>query len=177
MALWVFGYGSLMWRPGFEFEARSRARIHGLHRSLCIYSYVHRGTEERPGLVLGLDRGGSCVGTAYRVAQARRKEVMAYLRARELPTAVYLETRRRIQLLEGEGGEVEAVCYIADRTHEQYAGRLPIDTLAELVLNGRGSSGKNPEYLHNTVCHLHEVGIDARELAEVNRRVRARMYG
>ena len=89
--LWVFGYGSLMWRPGFAFEERGLATIRGLHRALCIWSHVHRGTPDRPGLVLGLDRGGSCKGVAFRVAGARRQETIAYLREREQVTSVYVE--------------------------------------------------------------------------------------
>src|ERR1700684_900950 len=96
--LWVFGYGSLMWRPRFRFLERVPARLMGLHRSLCVFSFVHRGTPERPGLVLGLDRGGMCRGVAFRVVAAKREKTIAYLRGREQVTAVYLETTRRIEL-------------------------------------------------------------------------------
>src|SRR3984885_15624043 len=92
--LWVFGYGSLMWRPGFEFLERIPARLIGLHRALCVYSFVHRGPPEKPGLVLGLDRGGACRGVAFRVAAENRSEVVAYLRAREQVTSVYREVKR-----------------------------------------------------------------------------------
>src|SRR5580704_12234670 len=96
--LWVFGYGSLMWRPGFDFIERTEARLAGAHRALCVYSFVHRGTPERPGLVLGLDRGGNCRGIAFRVAGAQRSRTLAYLRAREQVTAVYRECVRRVWL-------------------------------------------------------------------------------
>ncbi len=112
---WVFGYGSLMWRPGFAHVETRRARLHGYHRALCVYSWVHRGTEQRPGLVLGLDRGGSCVGLAYRVPGELREEVVEYLRARELVTSVYLERFLPVRLAGGD--LVEALCYTVDRTH------------------------------------------------------------
>src|SRR5471032_3667384 len=96
--LWVFAYGSLMWRPGFAFLERRNARLVGAHRALCVYSFVHRGTSQRPGLVLGLDRGGNCRGIAYRVAARKRAETIDYLRAREQVTMVYRETRRRVWL-------------------------------------------------------------------------------
>src|SRR5205823_11445244 len=89
--LWVFGYGSLMWRPDFPFVERVEARLVGAHRALCVYSFVHRGTAQRPGLVLGLDRGGTCRGIAYRVSVTKRADVIAYLRKREQVTSVYRE--------------------------------------------------------------------------------------
>ena len=110
---WVFGYGSLIWRPGFAHVETSRARLHGFRRSLCVYSWVHRGTEQRPGLVLGLDRGGSCVGLAFRVPGELRDEVVAYLRERELVTKVYLERLLPVRLASGE--TVAALCYVVDR--------------------------------------------------------------
>src|SRR5271156_1644986 len=113
--LWVFGYGSLMWRPGFDYLESVPARLVGLHRALCVFSFVHRGTPERPGLVLGLDRGGMCRGIAVRVAAVRRAETIDYLRSREQVTTVYLETVRRIELEDGQKRKVRALCYIVDR--------------------------------------------------------------
>src|SRR6202050_4644965 len=127
--LWVFGYGSLMWRPGFEFLESIPARLIGLHRALCVYSFVHRGAPERPGLVLGLDRGGMCRGIAFRVAAAAREKTIAYLRAREQVTTVYLETMRRIELEDAPKRQVRALCYTVDRGHVQYAGRLTLPPL------------------------------------------------
>ncbi len=120
--LWVFGYGSLMWRPGFAYLERMPARLIGLHRSLCVFSFVHRGTPERPGLVLGLDRGGMCRGVAYRVAAAAHEETIDYLRGREQVTSVYVETVRQIELEDKARRRVPALCYIVDRSHVQYAG-------------------------------------------------------
>lgn len=155
--LWVFGYGSLIWRPGFPFVERIGARLHGFHRALCIYSHVHRGTPELPGLVLGLDRGGVCRGVAFRVAAEQVEETVDYLRAREQATAVYLE--RRLALRLDDGRRLNALTYVADRNHGQYAGRLPEEAVLALVRQGKGVSGENPDYVRRTHEHLHEMGI------------------
>ncbi|MCB1428360.1 MAG: gamma-glutamylcyclotransferase [Nitratireductor sp.] len=155
--LWVFGYGSLMWNPGFAIEERRRARLHGVHRGLCIHSWVHRGTRENPGLVLGLARGGSCTGIAFRVAEENRTEVIAYLRERELVTSVYLESWRPVRLETGE--KVRALTYVADPDHEQYAGRLDDTEIAAIVRTAAGKSGTNMDYVCNTVAHLREQAV------------------
>lgn len=154
---WVFGYGSLMWKPGFAHVETARARLYGYRRALCIHSHIHRGTPEHPGLVLGLDRGGSCLGLAFRVPGDLTDEVLAYLRARELVTKVYLE--RRLPLRLGDGRLVEAVVYVADRRHEQYAGALPAAKAAEIVAGASGQSGPNVDYVISTVDHLRKMGI------------------
>ena len=157
--LWVFGYGSLMWRPGFEFEDAAPARLHGYHRAFCVYSHVHRGTPERQGLVFGLDAGGACRGIAYRVAAARAEETRRYLLAREQVTLVYREAVRPVALVGAGGRRVEALCFLVDRAHEQYAGKLPFDEQVRLIARGQGRSGRNPDYLEQTVRHLEEIGI------------------
>ena len=159
---WVFGYGSLMWRPGFDFTWSEPALIRGYHRALCVLSFVHRGTSEHPGLVLGLDRGGSCHGMAYRVEAARWEETLAYLRAREQVTSVYLEARKSVTLRNG-GRTVEAIAYLVDRSHRQYAGKLASGELLRLVRQGRGISGACIDYVFNTLAHLRDMDIhDAR---------------
>jgi cation transport protein ChaC len=156
--LWVFGYGSLMWRPGFDVLERVPAKLIGMHRALCVFSYVHRGTPERPGLVLGLDRGGMCRGIAYRVSASKRDETIAYLRDREQVTSVYRETVRRIEL-EDEGRRlVRALCYIVDRGHVQYAGRLSVNDSVHYVRQGHGRSGNNRDYVLETVRALEALG-------------------
>jgi len=166
---WVFGYGSLMWQPGFAFARAARGRLFGYRRALCIYSYVHRGTPEQPGLVLGLDRGGSCTGMAYRVAGHDRETVMTYLRARELVTNVYLERDLPVHLAGGE--RVEAVCYIADRRHQQFAGSMSAAEAAQRVAVSRGRSGHNVDYVASTVDHLREMRIRDHWLEDVARRM------
>ncbi len=155
--LWVFGYGSLMWRPGFSFTEREVARVRGYHRALCVYSHVHRGTPEQPGLVLGLDRGGSCRGIVFRVAAEHRDETIAYLRAREQVTSVYKEAYLNAQL--DDGRSVTALSFIVDRSHLQYAGALAPADVARFVAQGRGVSGANPDYVRATQAHLAELGI------------------
>jgi cation transport protein ChaC len=155
--LWVFGYGSLMWRPGFDYVERQLAWLRGYHRALCIYSHVHRGTPERPGLVLGLDRGGSCRGVAFRVEASKAEATVTYLRAREQVTAVYVERSVRVRL--DDGREVEALTYLVDRRHVQYAGKLPLDKILEYVRSGVGQSGENPAYVLNTHRHLAELSL------------------
>ena len=167
--LWVFGYGSLMWRPGFDFEERTLATIRGYRRALCVYSHVHRGTPERPGLVLGLDRGGSCKGVAFRVAAANAESVVAYLRAREQGTMVYREICARTNLADGR--EVTALSYAVDRTHAQYAGALDLPTLERFVAQGVGMSGANPDYVRSTYEHMREIGITDRVLATLVERL------
>lgn len=155
--LWVFGYGSLMWRPGFDFVERQGALVHGWRRSLCVYSHVYRGTPERPGLVLGLDRGGACRGVAFRVTAALRQPTIAYLRERELVTGVYLE--RSVLAHLDDGTAANALAYVADRSHAQYAGRLGREQLLRLVAQGVGESGPNVDYVLNTEAHLRESGV------------------
>ncbi|WP_306119563.1 MULTISPECIES: gamma-glutamylcyclotransferase [unclassified Roseitalea] len=154
---WVFGYASLMWRPGFRYVEKRRARLAGYHRSLCIHSYSHRGTPERPGLVMGLDRGGACVGVAFRVAHADRDRVMDYLRARELVTHVYKERLTRVVLSDGQ--TTRAVAYIVDRSHRQYAGRVSVEEAVERVCGAVGQAGPNEDYVLNTAAHIRELGI------------------
>jgi len=165
---WVFGYGSLIWRPGFAHVETERARLYGFRRSLCVHSHVHRGTPDRPGLVLGLDRGGSCVGLAFRVPGELHDEVMAYLRERELVTNVYLERSMPVRL--ETGGVVPAVCYVVDRGHPQYAGRLDVADAAMRVAGAIGQSGANVEYVANTVSHLRALGIRDHWLEAVSAR-------
>jgi cation transport protein ChaC len=151
-----------MWRPGFDYAERRIAIIRGYHRSLCVYSHVHRGTTERPGLVLGLDRGGSCKGVAFRVPAAQKDATVCYLREREQVTLVYREISLRARLEDGR--QVTTLSYAADRDHCQYAGRLDPAELKRLVAQGIGMSGENSAYVLNTHKHLQELGIHDEKL-------------
>ena len=155
-SIWVFGYGSLMWRPDFAYVEAAPALLRGYHRAFCIYSVHYRGTRARPGLILGLDRGGSCRGRAFRVAAPDAAGVIDYLDSRELVTNVYI--RRNLPIVVG-GARILALAYVADPTHAQYAGTLPPEQAARVILGGRGISGDNPDYLRNVVAHLDDLGI------------------
>lgn len=175
--LWVFGYGSLMWRPGFSFAEKVPARIIGVHRSLCVYSFVHRGTPERPGLVLGLDRGGACRGIAFRVAAADRAETVAYLRGREQVTKVYREAVRDVALMGNPERRVAALCYVVDRSHPQYAGRLSLAEQLHHIRSAHGQSGANPDYVLSTVAALEAMGCRDEELHRLAERLRGEAHG
>lgn len=166
---WVFGYGSLIWRPGFEFLEEQKAVLHGRCRSLCVISWVHRGTREKPGLVLGLDHGGSCAGLARLVAGEKRDAVIAYLRERELVTNVYLE--RWVSVTLADGRKVKALTYVVDRSHEQYAGIINEDGRVERVRHASGKSGANFDYVVNTVHSLRNLGLRDRSLESICRRL------
>jgi glutathione-specific gamma-glutamylcyclotransferase len=162
--LWLFAYGSLMWRPGFAFEEARRARVTGYRRCFSIYSVHHRGTPERLGMVLGLDRGGVCEGIAYRIAAPHLDQTRAYLRARELINGVYREAFVPTELEGQPRAEVLALTYIVERAHPNYARRLPLATQARLIKAAKGISGANIDYLVSTVRHLRELGIREPEL-------------
>jgi glutathione-specific gamma-glutamylcyclotransferase len=170
--LWIFGYGSLMWRPDFPFVERRAALLSGYHRCFSIVSTHHRGSPDRPGLVLGLDRGGACEGVAYRVAADNAERVLAYLRKRELVNGVYREVLAPVTLLDGAHqearsgvrAEVLAISYIVERCHPSYARAQPLSRQAFMIRGARGLSGNNLDYLVNTVRHLQLAGIRERAL-------------
>jgi cation transport protein ChaC len=165
--LWVFGYGSLIWRPGFEYLEKVPARLIGEHRALCVYSFVHRGTPEKPGLVLGLDRGGACRGVAFHVAEKNRTETIAYLRAREQVTSVYREVMRSVWLENDARQRVSALVYVVDRGHVQYAGRLSLADQLRHVLQGHGQSGINRDYVLSTVKAIEAEGFRDAQLHQL----------
>lgn len=169
---WIFGYGSLIWDPGFVPAETRRARLSGYARSFCLRSIQHRGTQAQPGLVLGLDEdpAAECWGVALRVAEADHDEVLAYLRARELVTDAYREAVLPLAL-EG-GGQVEALAYVMRRDHWQYAGGLALAQQARMIATAVGGRGPNADYLFNTAEHLAEIGLPDTELERLSRMVR-----
>ena len=168
---WVFGYASLMRNPGFEVAEARVARLPGYSRSFCMRSIHHRGTVERPGLVLALDAdaGASCAGLALRVAPGHEDATLAYLRERELISSAYIG--RLLDLRLSDGRHVRAVAYVVDRDHDQYCGGLDLEEQAQIIAVSTGGRGPNHEYLSNTVAHLAELGIEDAELAALSARV------
>lgn len=154
---WVFAYGSLMWRPGFAHKEERPALVRGYHRAACILSVRYRGTPELPGLVVGLDRGGSCRGRAYLVDAADRADVIDYLDRRELATGVYL--RRNLQCELDDGRRVLAYGYVADPTHVQYAGRYTTEEKVRVIRQGVGWEGRSRDYIANTIAQMEAMGI------------------
>lgn len=171
--MWVFGYGSLMWDPGFHPAERQAARLAGWHRSFCMRSIHYRGTPEHPGLVLALDRqdGASCAGVAYRVAGGDTGRVLDYLRARELVSDAYLETELPVTLADGRS--VAALTYVIDHAHVQYCAGLSAGDQATIIASAAGKTGRNSDYLFNTVAHLDDLGLSDPDLAALADRVRA----
>lgn len=169
---WVFGYGSLIWDPGFAPAETARAWVTGYARSFCLRSIQHRGTRMRPGLVLGLDEqpGCDCSGLALRIADPDHDEVLAYLRARELVTDAYQEAILPLRLEDGR--QVEALAYVMRRDHVQYAGGLALDEQARIIAAAQGGRGPNAEYLFNTAAHLNRIGLGDATLDHLTDRVR-----
>ncbi|MFQ6549279.1 gamma-glutamylcyclotransferase [Aestuariibius sp. 2305UL40-4] len=169
--MWVFGYGSLLWNPGFRPAEAVKARLDGYHRSFCMRSVEHRGTRDVPGLVLALDaaEGASCTGMALRAAEAEVEAVLAMLRERELVTAAYLE--RHLTLALDDGRQVDALAYVIDPDHGQYC-RLPLQEQARIIATAHGGRGPNTEYLHNTAAHLAELGVRDAEIEWLDAEVR-----
>jgi len=154
---WVFGYGSLMWKPEFPFMKAESALLRGWHRAFCVWSIHYRGTVEKPGLVLGLDRGGACRGRAFLIAPKHAAEVADYLHQREMLTGVYEPRYVTVELASGK--RLPAATFLADSHHSQYAGKLEPSKLVRIIYEGHGSAGSNLDYLRNTVRHLDELGI------------------
>ena len=173
--LWVFGYGSLMWSPGFDYVEKRVARLDGFQRRFALWSWHYRGTRERPGLVLGLDwaPGAACTGIAFRVPRQHDRATRAYLQDRELVSYAYFETIQSVALIGADGTETraEALCYILDRAHPQYAGAMAMDEQARIIAGASGLSGPNAEYLTNTCAHLTELALPDPDLAALDAQV------
>lgn len=165
---WVFGYGSLMWNPGFAHVETRHAVLPGFHRRFCIRSTIYRGTPKQPGLVLGIDAGGECNGIAFRVTAAQRADVIQYLYAREMRNHVYTPTWVSVLI---DGSAHEALTFVVKRDHLQFTC-LPESETASIIASCSGQNGSNYEYLENTVRALHSLGVPDPDLDLLHERVR-----
>ena len=170
--MWVFGYGSLLWNPGFEVAEQQLATVDNYHRSFCMRSIHHRGTDADPGLVLALDaaHGANCQGLALRVADGQEDATLQYLHERELISSAYVELNLATTLHDGR--DITAVTYVIEKDHVQYCGGLPLEEQAQIIARAAGGRGPNTEYLYNTTSHLHELGIADADLDWLTERVR-----
>lgn len=173
MSMWVFGYGSLLWNPGFEVAESVIGIMPGYARSFCMRSIHHRGSEEEPGLVLALDAQAdqACEGVALRVAEGHEDATLAYLRERELISSAYLERTETVHLRDGR--EIETLVYVIDTDHVQYCGELPLEEQAQIIAQAVGDRGPNTDYLFNTTDHLASVGLHDATLEWLATRVKA----
>ena len=173
MTMWVFGYGSLLWNPGFDVAQEVMATLPGWSRSFCMRSIHHRGSEAEPGLVLALDAApeAACAGVALRVAPGTEDATLDYLRERELISSAYLE--KELTVRTSDGRDVIAVTYVIDPDHVQHCGALALEEQAQIIAHAVGGRGPNSEYLFNTAAHLAESGIPDTDLEWLSNRVRA----
>ncbi len=151
-----------MWNPGFKFIESCSARIYGVHRSLCIRSVRYRGTHNQPGLVFGLDHGGSCAGMGYRIEPVKQREVADYLQEREMLNDIYIPSMRKIHLADGR--RVEALAFVVKQHHSSYVKDLSLHERAEIVANAKGQRGPNIDYVLSTLNTLQSIGIRDRDL-------------
>lgn len=171
-AFWLFAYGSLMWEPNFPFTEQRRALLRGYHRALCVYSWVYRGTEAAPGLVFGLEQGGTVEGIAFHISSENAEAVFAQVYEREMVTAVYTPVWAPCDMTDGARETVNALAFVADHDNEQYAGERSEPETVDLVLQGHGKAGACTDYVTNTVDHLRELGIHDDALERIMARLR-----
>jgi cation transport protein ChaC len=169
--LWVFGYGSLMWNPEFAYVEGHQARIYGFHRRLCLWSMRYRGTEENPGLVVGMAPGGSCLGMAFRVDDSVIHETMEYLFERELISNAYRPVVKPIHLVNGK--KANALTFVSKKEHRQYAPKMSIEKITQIVSNAHGPRGSNSDYIINTADYLENMGIHKTEIHNVAERLKS----
>jgi cation transport protein ChaC len=170
--IWVFGYGSLIWNPAFHFAERRTARIHGYHRQFCLWARTGRGSPERPGLMLGIEPGGSCHGVAYRIAPERVASELDVLWRREMNSGAY----RAVWLPARTADGIEyALAFAVNRLHERYIGDLDLSATVRYLASGAGYLGQCCDYLFDTVAHLRALGVRDRHLEALEAQVRTQL--
>lgn len=169
--VWLFAYGSLIWNPAFYFSRRELARVHGLHRRFCLWTHLGRGTPECPGLVLGLDNGGSCRGVLYEIPADQVDTELDIVWRREMATGAY---RPRWVVARTDQGSQRALTFVINRRHERYTGQLGEAAIVEAIATAKGPLGACADYLFNTAAHLEQLGIIDRSLLHLCEAVRTR---
>ncbi len=170
--VWLFAYGSLIWNPLIDFVEKRVATARGYHRCFCLWSRTGRGTAAKPGLTLGLERGGCCRGVAYRIAEGKAAQELEVIWRREMLTGAYAP---RWVKLDTAPAELHAIAFLTNRGHTRYAGRLPEDRIIAAIAEAHGPLGACATYLFNTVAHLEALGIGDRRLKRLRDRVAARI--
>ena len=168
--VWLFGYGSLIWNPIIRFKERHVAKLHGYHRRFCLWSHVNRGSLHKPGLVLGLDAGGSCRGVAFRIRAEQAQSELRLLWRREMVLGSY--SPRWLKVSMGER-DLNAIAFIVNRNHANYAGRLPLETVLKTMIGARGYLGTPAEYLHETIRGLLAHGVRDEYLMDIRKHLLA----
>lgn len=168
--IWVFAYGSLMWNPAFHFVDRKIARLHGYHRAFCLETQIGRGTRDCPGLVLGLDRGGSVQGVALRIDEAQADEELDVIWAREMLAGSYRPTW--VRLIDNDGGAFYAIAFVMRRDCDRYKGCRPMEEVAQQIARAAGKLGPCSDYLEQTVSAMDEIGIGDGPMHQLRNRVR-----
>jgi len=163
---WLFGYGSLMWKPAFSYVERRKVTLHGWHRQFCMWMRLGRGTPEQPGLMLALDRGGTTHGVAFRLAQSEERAELLLVWRREMFRGAY---HSRWVTLATDEGPVHAITLVVNREHDQYAAGIDEDEVVEHIATAHGPLGSSSEYLFETLAHLEELGLRDRRLERVRR--------
>lgn len=169
--LWVFGYGSLMWNPEFTYTESTTARLYGYHRRLCLWSVRYRGTPEKPGLVVGMAPGGSCSGIAFKVKDVDIESTIDYLYEREMVSNAYKPIIKDTHL--SDKRIVRALTFVSKPDHPQYAEKMSIAKITNVVADAHGPKGSNIEYIINTAAHLQTIGIDNTEIHHVANKLKS----
>lgn len=173
-SIWIFGYGSLIWNPAVHFTEKLQGKVHGYHRRFCLWSTIGRGSPSKPGLMLGLERGGSCNGIFYRIDRREIRSELDIVFRRELITAAYRPTWVSAHI--SDKSPFRAIAFVINRDHNRYAGALDDETVIQTIAEAKGTLGSCSDYLYETVLQLDNLGMPDRRLASIARHVRQRKH-
>ncbi len=167
--VWLFAYGSLIWSPMIEFAEKRHAQLYGYHRQFSMWTKIGRGTPDCPGLTLALEPGGSSKGIAFRIAGKDVEQELKIVWNREMIGGSYVP---KIVRLQTEKAPIQAIAFVMNRAHENYAGKLDPELVAKTIAGATGPLGKCEDYLFNTVSHLDELGLTDHKLSRLARMVK-----